>query len=273
MKIRREGGLKALGKYLLGLGVVVLVLALLLWFLPVRWVMPWVAPRLHDVRLQQLGGSIWDGRAGRVEAEDGQMLGSLHWQLSHRALFGELRGRVDFHGPQGDFSGALQRLPDNRLEWRDVVARIDLSAVPSRDIPSLGNPRGQLHASVAHAVLEGGWPLQLDGKLQWQQAAMRLPDGDVVLGSLAADLQAQNGIVHMRWHDDASGPLQTEGQLQVSTLGWRLDASMRARRPDPALQRWMIQWGSPGADGSVDVHRSGGLAGDISATQQDNTSP
>lgn len=273
MKTRRESGLKALGKYLLGLGVVVLLLAALLWFLPVRWVMPWIAPRLYDVRLQQLSGSVWDGRAGQVMAEDGQLLGNLHWQLSHRALFGELRGLVEFHGPQGDFSGALQRLPDNQLEWRDVVARIDLSALPSREIPSLGIPRGQLQASVAHALLQGGWPLQLDGNMQWQQAAMHLTDGDVALGNLVADLKAQNGVVHVQWHDDASGPLQTTGQLQVSTLGWRLVASMRARQADPVLQRWLAQWGAPDTDGSVHVRRSGGLAGDISATPQDNTSP
>jgi general secretion pathway protein N len=265
--------LKALGKYLLGLAMLVLVLAALVWFLPVRWVMPWIAPRLHDVRLQQLSGSVWDGRAGQVVKADGKMLGSLHWQLSHRALFGQLRGQLEFHGALGDFSGALQRLPHDRLEWHDVTARLDLSALPQQELPSFGSPRGQVQLDVVHALLQGGWPMQLDGHLTWQQAAIRSAAGDVALGNLAADLQAQNGIVHVQWHDDATGPLQTTGQMQLSTLGWRLDANMRARQPDPRLQHWLAQWGAPDADGNIHVQRGGGLAGSITASPRDDTSP
>lgn len=265
--------MKAVGRYLLGLGVLLLILLTVLWFLPVRWVMPWLAPRLHDVRLQQLEGSIWDGRAGQVMAADGRVLGSLHWQLSHRALLGQWLGQLEFHGPQGDFSGAVQRLPNNQLAWHDAIGRIDLSALPQRDSPLTGAPRGQVRIDISQALLQAGWPQQLAGKLQWQQAAMHLPDGDVALGTLLADLQAQNGVISVQWHDDEAGPLQTTGQLQVSTLGWRLDASMRTRHADPALQRWLSQWGTTTADGTVQVHRTGGLASAVAAPPQDQPSP
>lgn len=265
--------MKAVGRYLLGLGLLLLILLTVLWFLPVRWVMPWLAPRLPDIRLQQLEGSIWDVRAGRVMAADGQVLGNLHWQLSHRALLGQLLGQLDFHGPQGDFSGAVQRLPNNQLAWHDVSGRIDLSALPQRDIPLTGAPRGQVRIDISHALLQAGWPQQLEGKLQWQQAAMRVPEGDVALGNLVADLHAQNGVISVQWHDDASGPMQTTGQLQLSTLGWRLDASMRPRHADPALQRWLSQWGATDADGTVRVRRTGGLASEVKAPPQDQPSP
>lgn len=249
-----------------------LTLLAVVWFLPVRWVMPWIAPRLHDVRLLQLQGSIWDGHAGQVVATDGQVLGSLHWQLSHRALLGQYSGQLEFHGALGDFSGAVQRLPNNQLEWHDASARIDLSALPHESIPAFGTPRGQVQVTIPHAVLEAGWPLQLEAKVQWLQAAVRVPDGDVALGNLAAGVQSQGGVIHAQWNDDASGPLQTTGQLQLSPLGWRLEASMRPRQADPALQRWLAQWGKAEADGSVHVHSNGGLASGITSPHQDNTS-
>ena len=42
--------MKYLRKCLIGLGVLLLVAALLLWFLPARWAMAWIEPQLQDRR-------------------------------------------------------------------------------------------------------------------------------------------------------------------------------------------------------------------------------
>ena len=268
--------MKYLRKCLIGLGVLALAAALLLWFLPARWVLPWIEPQLHGVHLQQLQGSLWDGRAGQVLAADGRVLGHVQWTLSRQALFGQEQAHVDFHGPQLDFSGGMRRLPDHRVEWRGANGRAELAALlPPANLP-LGQPRGELLLTVDHALLQGGWPLQLQAQATWKDATMHTRNGDVALGNLHGQAQAQEGVIQAQWHDDGYGPLQIDGQLQLSPLGWRLDATLHARHTDPALHHWLAGLGQPDARGDLHIQRSGGLAGtlpDAAATNQGTKPP
>lgn len=257
--------MKSPRKWLVGLSAVVSIAALLLWFLPARWAMPWIEPRLHGLQLKQVQCTLWDGRAGELMAVDGHPLGELRWQLSRRALLGQLRLQLAFDGPQLGFSGRVQRLPDGRFEARGLQLHAELAELARSAAWLPGQPRGELDLTVEHALLQGGWPVQLQGHAQWRQAVIRTQDGDIALGSLRAQAQAQNGVIQAQLRDDGSGPLQADGQLQLSPLGWRLDATLRARQTDPRLRRWLARLGPPSGDGSVHIRHHGGLAGSLPA--------
>ncbi|GAB3783003.1 type II secretion system protein N [Dyella agri] len=253
--------MKILRKILPAAAVLLLAAAALLWWLPASWALPLLQPPLHGLRLQQVGGTLWDGRAGQVLAPDGRALGRLQWQLSHRALFGQVGLQVDFDGPQFGFRGYMQKLPAGQVAWSALRARVELSALadPHLRLP-LGQPQGELALHAEHALLQGGWPLEMQAGLQWRQAAMHTKNGDVALGDLHGQLVAQGGVIHAQWQDDGQGPLHTTGDLQLSPLGWRLVAGLQPRQDDPALRRWLAALGRPDADGAVHVERSGGLA-------------
>jgi general secretion pathway protein N len=257
--------LKYLRKYLIGLGIVLLAAALLLWFLPARWVMPWLEPQLHGLRLQQVQGLLWDGRASQVVAADGHVLGHAQWHMSRRALLGKLQLQLQFDGPQLTLSGGMQRLPGGQINLRGVNLHAELAALNQNVKSPLGQPRGELQLTIDHALLQGGWPLQLQAQAQWRHAVMHTHDGDVALGDLQWQAQAQGGVIQAQVHDDGKGPLHADGRLQLSPLGWRLDATLRPRQTDPALRRWLAGLGQPAADGSVHIQRSGGLAGTLPA--------
>lgn len=252
--------MKLLKKILSAVAVLLLAAAALLWWLPARWAVPLLQPSLHGMRLQQLGGTVWDGRAGAVLAANGRVLGRLQWRLSRRALLGHVEAQLDFAGPQFDFGGHVRRLSATQLEWRDVHARVALSALsdPRLRLP-LGQPQGELDLRAEHALLQGGWPLQLQAEWQWRQAAMHMQNGAVALGNLHGTLAAQEGVIHAQWRDDGEGPLRTSGELQLSPLGWRLAAELQPRQGDPALRRWLAALGKPDADGTLHIERSGGL--------------
>ncbi|MFC5438128.1 type II secretion system protein N [Rhodanobacter umsongensis] len=249
-----------LRKSLLGLGVLLLTAAVLLWFLPARWALPWIEPQLHGLRLQQVQGSVWDGRAAEVTAPDGGVLGQLQWRLSRLALLGQLRLQLRFNGPQLHVSGTMARLPGDRIALDDANMRGDLSALHIDPGPPWGQPRGELQLSVDQAVLQGGWPLKLHGQAHWRHAVMHTSRGDVVLGELEMQAQAHGGVIEAQLRDDGNGPLHVDGQWQLSPLGWRLDATLRPRQTDPSLRHWLAGLGPASPDGSVPVHRSGGLA-------------
>jgi general secretion pathway protein N len=72
---------------------------------------------------------------------------------------------------------------------------------------------------------------------------------------------AQGGIVQVQLHDDGTGPLEATGELQLIPLGWRLEATLRERRSDAALHRWLLQFGLPDNQGRFHIRRIGGMAG------------
>ena len=252
--------LKTLRNALIGVALLGVCVAVLLWFLPARWVTLWIEPQLHGLRLQQVHGSLWNGQADATSALDGKRLGHLQWQLSRRALLGQMHLQLAFEGPGLTFSGTTQRLPDGRIEARDLSVHAQLATLHPGIATPWGNPAGELQATASHVLLQGGWPLELQAQGQWQDASVHTRDGDVALGELQLQAQAEGGVIHAQWHDDGQGPLQAKGELQLSPLGWRLDSSLRARQTDPALQHWLARLGPVSADGSVHIQQSGGLA-------------
>lgn len=240
--------------------IVLLLAASLVLLLPARWVVPLVQPRLHGLALGGVHGSIWNGTADRVAGPDGRPLGALRWQLSRRALWGTLDLRVAFDGPGLVASGHLRRDAQGRPVWTDVSLRGDLAAWTLPMDPSLGVPRGRLTATMARVVLQGSWPVALAGRLQWGDARMETGAGSVALGDLDMALAGTHGVLEGRLHDRGDGPLQVAGQWQASPLGWRLDLRLHPRSADPELHQWLARLGRPAADGSVHLHRRGGLA-------------
>lgn len=256
--------MKLLRKCIFGLLALLLLLVCLLWFFPARWAAVWFESQLHGVQLQQLHGTLWDGRADQVLAADGRPLGSVQWRLSRRSVFGRGAMEVDFDGPRLAFSGDMRRLPAEQMQLRNVRLRTDLTSFGNELALPWGQPQGNLSLTIDQAVLQGGWPLQLEAAARWTNATLRTDQGEVVFGALQARAQASNGVVKVHASDDGEGPLLVDGDLQLSPLGWRLDVTLRPRQTDPVLQRWLATWGDPAADGSLHLRRHGGLAAPIS---------
>lgn len=250
--------------------VVVLALllaaALLVWFLPAPLAVPWITLP-HNLRLQQVRGLLWDG-SGQVTAADGHALGQAHWRVSRSSIWGKPELQLDFTGPPLDFSGHMQKLATGQTDWRDVHARADMALMDAYAALPIGRPRGELRVAIQHLLLEGGWPLQMQASAQWTGASMHRPQGDVPLGSLNLQAQAENGVIAAQVHDDGRGPLDAKGALQFSPLGWRVDATLRSRQTDTALSHWLagLGLGHPDASGSFHIQRSGGLAIGLPAT-------
>lgn len=241
-------------------------LALLVLVLPARWVLPWLQPRMHGLVLEQVRGTVWNGYAKTLRAPDGRPLGTLRWALSRRALWGAMDLLLDLEGPRLVAHGRLQRDAQGRLLVEQVAARADLAAWEPLIDSSLGVPQGWLELALPHVLLQGGWPLEVQGQARWRDASMRARAGSVALGTLVMDLQGASGVLQGRLHDEPGGPLAAAGRWQASPLGWRLDLRLQPRTRDPMLRRWLAQLAVPAADGAIELHRRGGLAATTEAS-------
>ena len=233
---------------------------LLVLFLPARWVLPFVQTRLHGLVLGEVHGLLWDGAAEDVRGADGRPLGHVQWQLARSALWGRLDLQLACGGEGLTARGHLQRDAQGRAVWSDVDLRVDLADWGPRWPMPLGAPQGTLSATIDHAVLQANWPMELAGRLHWPDAAMQTRAGRITLGTLDMDVAGASGVLHGQLHDQGGGPLHLQGDWQASPLGWRLDLLLKPRSSDPDLRQWLARLGRPAADGSVQLHRRGGLA-------------
>ena len=246
---------------LVGLLAVLSICFALVWFMPARWAMPWLAPRMNGIRLQEVSGLLWNGQAGQVLSARGENLGRLDWQLSRRALFGDNRLQVNLQGPRVGFAGRMNGRNAADALWTDVQMHADLDLFGASLLLPLGQPSGVIDITAKQIQLRGGWPVTLDAQLQWQGALVRTPrHGELPLGDLQMTLQGGNGVIEGHLHDSGQGPLRIDGQLQLSPLARRFTAEAATRQPGSSLQRWLSGLGATDAYGVTHINYNGGLA-------------
>lgn len=263
MRLWRKIGLTALA--------VALAAGATIWWLPARWALPWLTRATPELRLQQVSGTLWHGRAGRVLAADGEVLGQAQWRLSRLALIGRSQLWLAVAGPRLDVRGETRRLPGDVVEWRDVAARVDLALLAPPKWPGLPlRAHGEVLLHADRVLLQGSWPLDGRATLSWRDAALQTRAGTVAFGRLDAQLDARSGVVRAQWHDAGDGPLRTAGTLDASALGWRLEAALQPRGDAPLLRRWLAQFGTPDVTGTFHLERHGGLA---AASRMENPAP
>lgn len=250
--------MKAWKKLLLCVVLPLLALLALVCFLPARWVAPWVQAHVHGTQLRQVGGLVWDGHADQVVAADGTVLGRLQWQLSRRALLGDVHLTFRLDGPVASAAGSLERQAGD-MRWQDVGLQLHLDTLSPPVVTPLGSPRGELAAHVEHAQMRAGWPMSVAATVQWRQASVRAGTNDIALGTLELHAAGSNGVIRAALQDDGHGPLRVRGALQVSPLGWRFSADLTPLDHDPALRDWLARLGRPDPQGTVHIQRGAGV--------------
>jgi general secretion pathway protein N len=251
--------MKRLRIVLTGIAVLVVALAAMVWWLPASWVMPFLQSRLHGLQLQQVTGTVWQGRAGQVSTATGEPVGTVEWLLSRRALLGDIDLDLSLRQPRLSFQGHMHQLSNTQDEWRDVTLSLDPAMLDVT--PWLhAKPDGQLKLTIARAQLQGGWPMQADAVAHWTHAAIHTAQGVATLGGISAQITGDNGVLQATLSDDGDGALHMSGLLSFSPLGWSLQMSLKPRKDDPLLMQWLHTLGRPEADGTVRLGYRGGLA-------------
>lgn len=248
------------GRVWKALAVLVLLALATVWWLPAAWVRSTIEARLPGVRLEHLSGSIWHGRAEQLIGPDGKDLGTLAWELSRRAVWGDVRLVIDMQGPDLTLHARMRKVAPDRHVWDQVAVRGDAARIVRRFGLPDGYMQGRIEGDVRHAELQGNWPVALDGQARWSDGVLGTRAGPVRLGTLMAKATGENGVVTVKLSDDGRGPLSIDGTWLLSTIGWRFDATAAARSTDPALHRWLESLGPVGRDGKVHIQRSGGAA-------------
>ena len=242
--------MRLLRNLLLSLLVLVLLAGVALWTLPAQLAYRWAAPELGPVRLDDISGTLWDGRAGRLSVF-GQALGGLEWRLDKAPLLGgRLRGQLRLSGGQVEASGGVVREPGGLLRASAVDFRLPAAlAEPALDIPAL-HLQGEIVGRLDEAVVRGGWVEGARGQARWTQAGVS-GKAEARFGDLLLDFAAQpDGSIKGTVKDDTSSNLAVDGQFVVRAAQFDAQASLSARNEDQTLREALLYIGEPQANGS-----------------------
>lgn len=249
----------------IALVVALLALAagLFYWFLPASVAVPFVARRAHGLVLDELSGTVWNGRAGRVATVDGRELGAVTWRLGRDAILGRTHLDIHLDGRAGRFDGHLDSTGGDRMTWSGIDFRLDAAALTGPALPPELVPVGIVEGRIPRAELQGNWPVSLDADIAWRKAALRTPEGYITLGGLGLKATSLGGVLRATLSDDGEGSLAVSATLAASPLGWRMEGKLAPRIADSALTHLIARFGPIGRDGSVNLQRKAGLAPSI----------
>lgn len=202
--------------WLLGAVVVGLVLGGIAQF-PAARAVAWVDPAgVHAAGVQ---GSLWRGRAERVQVPDAPPATGVSWDVSPwQLLLGRLAGRVEFDVGGGSGHARFRLSRGGGLELADAELRTTAAGI-ARHLPvPLLLVEGDITAVMEQGALRAGRPVGIDARLRWDRAAVRQPL-DVLLGAVTLAIAPQTDGGHRLTLDGRDGVLAIDGRGDVTADG------------------------------------------------------
>lgn len=237
--------------------VVVLALGLaLLAQLPARHAVSWFRDTVPELRAQGLSGTVWTGRAQRVDWR-GYHLGALAWQIRPwSVLRGRLLAELTLQGPELTADGVLTSSLDGT---RVGAQKMSVSAPAAWLQQVLATPflqlSGTLDGQFDSVLFVDGWLHALEGRSTWNDAQLR---GRIraPLGGLVVEWTTLEGRISGRIRD-TGGPLQALGEVVVENRGYHLDVTLAADEDNIPLRQALEVFGRPNSDGAVMLRLEG----------------
>lgn len=247
--------MRALRRIAAGIAAAVLLLAILAWTCPADFAYRQLAAALEPLRLHDVSGTLWQGRAERAEFL-GQPLGSLQWRVdAWPLLHATLAAHVDLDGPSMTASGNVERS-------RDAIAVAGASlhlparvAAPAFAIPTL-DLLGAIDIDVSRAVLRNLRLEAASGSATWREAAVA-GAAQAALGDLRATFSADGAGGIAGQVRDLGGPLAADGTFTADLVRYHARVRLAPRGDNPQLSEALQYVGQPQADGSRDLEIEG----------------
>ncbi len=241
-----------------GAGLLAWLWGLIAYF-PATHAVAWFAP--DGVTAAGVSGTLWQGRAARVETGAPVPITGAEWELSGwQLLRGRLAADTRFRvaGLEGD--GYLASGPGGRVDVDGLGLRGP--AVGARALVSgLGvEPAGQLLVRVEEATLAAGRIERLAGRMQWSEAALSAPF-DLDLGMVRASVEpAGNGGGYAIELSGEGGALDIGGVANLQPDGeYRVDLRLTPTASAPGGLRETLGLAAQREGDGFRVRRSGRL--------------
>lgn len=250
------------GRRLIYLGVAA-YLVFLLHALPAGILTRYILPRLdksHSVRLEGVHGSLWQGTA--VDANVANFdLGKLDWNLRS---WGLLLGKLKLHLIFGQDNVQGNAYVSVGMGGTVNASDVNLQLPAAKLMPMFyGYPvsiSGMLKGNLVKVELERGRVINAQGRIVWQNAAIRAPQ-NIEMGDYLITLEPVNSGSKIVIKDQGRGPIQANFTVFVDGNGqYRLKGWLKSRDPNQqAISETLRMFGRPDSAGHYWINFNGRL--------------
>lgn len=234
-------------------------LLFLLFMLPAARVVPFLPGEISE-RVYGLSGTLWSGQA-EVVMVDGLRLEGVSWELLSSQLFtGRLAVKVALKNSDADISGIVAQSVMGQQHLTDLQGELDISVIRPllKKVPA--ELDGRLFANFETLIVEQGRPIEAQGRIAWQKAAVSSP-WQISLGAYRADVTTDEAGVIVVKLTDNKAKLGLAGQAQLNPQGaYQIDLELEPKdTSQPALTNVLRLIGRAGSDGKYPIKTSGQL--------------
>jgi len=196
-----------------------------------RFILPSI-PAARDVKLQGVRGSIWQGHAAKARYASFN-LGKLNW---HVRSWGLLLGKLKLHLKFNDDSMHGAAYVDLGMGGTVTAEDVNMQFPAQNLMPLLyGFPisiSGDLRGNLKEVTIERGRVLQAQGRIVWQNAALRAPQ-NIEMGDYLITVEPVNLGSKTVIKDQGRGPVQAEITIFTKGSGeYRMNGWLKARDPN-----------------------------------------
>jgi hypothetical protein len=216
--------------------------------LPAVYLVSWLQPRLSNIELLDVTGTLWSGHAEELRVQS-VSLGSLDWQFDWRAPFTATLGyRFDLHDGDARLGGRVDTRISS-LYLRDIQGQLRVNMLDHWLPLPPHSLDGELHLDLSQLILREGRLAAAAGSVDLDGASLSWPS-NFTLGAFRMLLGTTNGGVSGQIMDTAS-PIQLRMDATLAPDGrYHIVGNLAARdRGDAATQKFLANLGSPDSTG------------------------
>lgn len=231
-----------------------------IWLTPAAFVAPYIERAAPNVRISNASGTIWNGVAGSVRANNFD-LGSVDWKIRPlKSLFSlSLVTDLDIKGDELNANGNAAYGSDKSIRISDMRFVADASIVKrfQPQVALTGNFEGLIDDAE---IQPGGFPI-INGVMNMVKLSVVFPR--VEPGNYRADISSEDNSL-IAEISSADSPLSLNGKASINS-NWQYQSDVIARGGpglNPMIMNLLrpVAGNNPGPDGSLRINRKGMIA-------------
>jgi hypothetical protein len=176
----------------------------------------WFDPGTANVKVYNIGGTIWDGHAG-IQLNS-IAFDKVEWGFRPLSLLSASLGyRIMASSETANLDGIVTETPGGKVTIDGMRGMLPFTAFAAWLPLPRHSLSGMLHVNLQHAVFEDGNPLAADGVLDLHDTRLLWPLS-LALGDYRVTLDTGDNAIHVG-ATDQSGPLLLQASGLLSSAG------------------------------------------------------
>ena len=231
-----------------------------IWLTPAAFVAPYIERLSPGVQISNASGTIWNGQAGSVRANNFD-LGKVGWKLRPlKSLFSmSAVADLDIKGNELKANGNAAYGLDKSIRLSGMQFEADATII-KRFQPQV-ELTGKFECLIYDSEIKpGGFPV-INGVLNMVQLSVLFPR--IEPGNYRADIQSEDNSL-IAEISSADSPLDLNGKASINS-DWQYQSDLIARAGpglNPMVMNLLrpVAGNNPGPDGSLRINRKGRIA-------------